>query len=229
MPTTHERRSSALAPVLSTDAKHIEGRAAVFYNAADPGTEYIYRMMNPQNPKGEPIEVRERIFPGAFTRALAEDEVVCYYNHEHNIGRRVAGDPSNTMELSVDARGLNYRTLLPDHMYGQMVREAIQRKDVRGSSFQFAPRPGGVTWRQEGKSLVRELRDLFLYDASPVDRPAYTSTTADLRSECRAEERDAIVPLLSTPDSPLPTPDQRQWDADRATALRLRLKLGESE
>lgn len=219
---TPEIRSFGAAPTLTADGNQIEGLAAVYYDPAKPETEYVYRMVNPANPKGDPIEVRERIFPGAFTRAIAEDEVICFYNHEHNIGRRIAGDPKNTMELWDDG-GLRYRTKLPQHMYGQLVKEAIERGDLRGSSFKFVPRAGGVTWRQEKQGLVRELRDLQLFDASPVDEPAYKGTSVGLRSELRAEERAAIEAVLTPPAEALPDPQT----ADQIRALQMQIRLME--
>lgn len=207
-----ERRSLTIAPLLSDDKTTISGRAAVYYDPQNPDTEYRFRMTNP-NAKGDTVEVRERIFPGAFTEALKADNVVCAYNHEHNIGRRTAGDAASTMELLDTPAGLEYRTKLPNHMWGQMVREAIERRDVQGSSFLFVPRPNGVVWRQEGTYLVRELRSLFLLDASPVDQPAYKATTAELRSEELGEVRSLLAspaPEVTLPVAP--APDRREHD-----------------
>lgn len=215
MSKIYERRSLSIAPALSADGQTISGRAAVYYDPKDAGSEYTYKMVNPTSAKGDQVEVRERIFPGAFTEAIKSDNVVCAYNHEHNIGRRTAGDPASTMELIDTPSGLEYRTKLPNHMWGQMVKEAIERRDVQGSSFLFVPRPNGVVWRQEGTYLVRELRSLFLFDASPVDQPAYKSTTAELRSEELGEVRSLLEtpsPEVTSPAATAPALDRREHD-----------------
>lgn len=215
-----ECRATPYAPVLS-DERFIEGRAAVFYDPADPGTEYRFRMVNPSNPKGDPIEVRERIMPGAFDEALTRDDVRCLYNHEGLLGRRSPGRASNTLALSVDAKGLNYRCELPNHGLGQQVKESMTRGDLDGSSFQFVPRevPGAVTWRQESDYLVRELRALRLLDVAPVDFPAYKATTAGLRSEGRSAAEEQQLQELLTPAAP--EPDRRQADADAIALFQL--------
>jgi HK97 family phage prohead protease len=219
-----ECRATPAAPSIADD-KFIEGRAAVFYDANDPGTEYRFRMASPSNPKGEPIEVRERIMPGAFDKALAQDDVRCLYNHEGLLGRRSPGRTSNTLTLTVDAKGLNYRCELPSHALGQQVKESLSRGDLDGSSFQFVPRevPEAVTWRQESTYLVRELRDLRLLDVAPVDFPAYKSTTAGLRAEARSADEEQQLQQLLTP--PAPEVDRRQIDADAMALLQLQLNL----
>jgi hypothetical protein len=219
-----ETRGINLPPLISED-RYIEGRAAVFYDAADPGTEYRFKMSNPSNPKGEPIEVRERILPGAFDAAILEDDVRCLYNHEGLLGRRSPGREVNTLTLTVDARGLNYRCELPGHALGQQVKESMQRGDLDGSSFQFSPRdlPGAVTWRQESSYLIRELRSLRLLDVAPVDFPAYKATSAGLRSEMRTADEEKQLSELLTP--PAPAPDLRQADADAVGVLEVQLGL----
>lgn len=222
-----ECRATPAAPSITED-KYIEGRAAVFYNAADPGTEYRFKMTSPSNPKGDPIEVRERIMPGAFDLAITQDDVRCLYNHEGLLGRRSPGRSANTLTLTVDAKGLNYRCELPNHALGQQVKESLSRGDLDGSSFQFVPRPvpDAVTWRQENDYLVRELRSLMLLDVAPVDFPAYKATTAGLRAEARsAAEEQQLQQLLAPPD---PEPDRRQADSDAIAAFQLHLANSEA-
>lgn len=188
-----ERRTRGNVPALSEDGKVISGLAAVYYDPQNADTEYVYEIADPRGSRGKTIKVKERVFRGAFDEALKSDDVVCAYNHEHNIGRRTAADPNgSTMTLSGDGAGLEYRTQAPQHHIGQMVTEAIRRGDIRGASFQFAPRDGGQVWRQDGEFLIRELRSLYVYDAGPVDQPAYKATTATLRNEDLREVRSLL-------------------------------------
>lgn len=145
----------------------IVGYGAVFY-AGTPETEYWLW-----------DDMVERILPGAFDRALREDDVRGLFNHDPNIvlGRTSAG----TMRLSVDGKGLLYRIEAPPTGVGADVVQSIKRGDVQGSSFSVDVL--AQTWRkieEDGKPTiyVREVVEVRLYDAGPVTFPAYTGTSA---------------------------------------------------
>jgi HK97 family phage prohead protease len=145
------------------------GYAAVFYNASNPGTEYqLYE------------DLVERIMPGAFNRALQEkQDCRALFNHEPNfiLGRVGAG----TCKLSVDTIGLRYEFSAPDTQCGRDLLTSIRRGDISGSSFSFLLRK--QTWvDQKGGPVVREIRDVDLYDVGPVTFPAYTATSAGVRA-----------------------------------------------
>lgn len=159
----------------SEDGKQpvIEGYAAVFYRKGDVGTEYRLD-----------TDIVERIAPGAFQRAIDEQhDARALFNHDKNfiLGRVEAG----TLRLSVDERGLRYEIDVPDTTAGRDVVTSIERGDLSGSSFAFDVR--GVRWTEEGRTLVRNLEDLDVFDVGPVTMPAYAGTTTGLRSEDREE------------------------------------------
>lgn len=151
----------------------IVGYASVFYREGDPGTEYALWP-----------DVFERIKPGAFDRAVKDDDVRALFNHDANVvlGRKSAG----TLRLSVDAVGLRYEIDPPDTAQAAAVVEAIRRGDVDGSSFGFVPEPAGTVYREErrGDKLVTivERKAVRLLDVSPVTFPAYESASAGVRS-----------------------------------------------
>jgi HK97 family phage prohead protease len=156
----------------------IEGYAAVFFNPADPE--------NTQYDLG--FGITERIMPGAFNRALAErQDVRGLGNHDDNwlLGRTSSG----TMQLTVDNVGLKYRINGnpedPDH---KRASEKLKRGDLSGSSFSFIPMV--ETWRDEGDLTYRELTDVDLFDVGPVTFPAYSGTSAALRSITESEADD---------------------------------------
>lgn len=163
----------------------ITGYGAVFYRAGDPGTEYWLWS-----------DMVERIMPGAFDRAILEDDCRCFFNHDATLvlGRNRAG----TLRLRVDERGLLYETTPPDT---QLVRDQvvapIERGDVTGSSFMFLPRK--TVWveeQQDGKPLyIRELHDCELWEVGPVVFPAYEATTTGVRAEAAAAASAAGVCL----------------------------------
>lgn len=148
--------------------KVIAGYGAVFYNAADPGgTEYEIGKY-----------YRERIMPGAFDRAIREDDVRSLFNHDTNfvLGRKSAG----TLRLSVDAKGLRYEVDPPDTQAGRDVATVIERGDVSGSSFMFVPRV--VRWVQAEEIDIREIVEVELWEVGPVVFPAYAGATSGLRA-----------------------------------------------
>lgn len=169
-----ERRFSPTRATIETRAdgsRVITGYAAVFYRKDDPGTEYELW-----------DGVVERIQPGAFDTAITEkQDVRGLYNHnpDHLLGRTSAG----TMTLSTDKTGLRYDIPLdendPDH---QRVASKLERGDLTGSSFAFIPTE--VRWidAEDDEPEVREIVRVNLFDAGPVTFPAYTGTSAGLRS-----------------------------------------------
>ena len=183
---TIERRVKARPVNIETRAdgmKVLSGYAAVFYNPADPGTEY------------EMWEgAVERVSPGAFNRAISEgQDVLCTFNHD---GDSLMGRTSNsTCRLSVDAVGLRYEADLPDTSDAKDCAALVGRGDVSGSSFSFISR--GVSWTQDANGgEVRTLLDVDLIDVGPVTSPAYAATTASARDSRatleseRAEQRN---------------------------------------
>ncbi len=151
----------------------IRGVAAVYYDANDPGTEY--RLW---------ADLVERIRPGAFDRAVREDDVRGLFNHNENqiLGRTKAG----TMRIGTDAGGLWYEIDPPDTQAGRDVVESLRRGDVDGSSFMFVP--SKITWEEQRKAdgtilTVRWIDEVMLYDCGPVTFPAYEATEAGLRAK----------------------------------------------
>lgn len=153
----------------------IAGYAAVYYNAADPGTEYeLFRYRN--------YSAVERLMPGCFDRAAREDDVRALFNHDPDnvLGRMKAG----TLRLSVDNVGLRYEIDPPDTQTARDLMESLKRGDVSGSSFSFDYLSKSIVMQQDGDKErdIIEVRDVRLYDVGPVTFPAYTSTTAGARS-----------------------------------------------
>lgn len=126
---------------------------------------------------------REVIRPGAFDRALAENQdVLARAEHDSSmlLGRRSNG----TLTLSIDATGLRYEVDPPDTQAGRDTLVLVERGDVKQSSFAFrVPSKDGEVWgvAPEG-DVLRELVDLDLVDVAPVADPAYRQTMVSVRS-----------------------------------------------
>lgn len=164
----------------SEDGKDVlVGMAAVFYRAGDEGTEYeLWK------------DVLERIASGAFDRALKErHDVAGLLNHnpDNLLGRSTSG----TLRLSKTKEGLRYEIDLPDTTAGRDTKESLSRGDLNGSSFAF--RVTGEKWETDGDLEIRTITDVDLRDVGPVVYPAYTATSAGLRSEDVAECRDSLA------------------------------------
>jgi len=151
----------------------IVGYAAVFYNENDPGSEYAIW-----------DDMRERIMPGCFDRAIREgQDCRALFNHDADnlLGRAAAG----TLALSVDGKGLRYEITPADTTCARDVLENLRAGNLSGSSFSFIPRD--TTFRElrvDGgdRTYIREVNDVDLIDVGPVTYPAYESTTAGLRA-----------------------------------------------
>ncbi len=167
----------------------ISGYGAVFYDGSE-GSEYKLAS-----------DFVERIMPGAFDKAIKErHDVRGLFNHDPNqiLGRTQAG----TMTLSVDGRGLQYEIDPGDTSVAKDVSEHLRRKDVTGSSFSFSISEENWIKKDlgEGRTMwIREIRSVDLYDVGPVTFPAYTGTTAGIRSNDDAQ--DAFKALAQRRDS----------------------------
>ena len=128
----------------------------------------------------------EVIKRGAFAKSIAGTKPIkALFNHDTGV---VLGSTPKTLRLSEDQRGLRFEIELPaTATVRDLVVEPIRRGDLSGVSFGFravdAPemaRPGG--------GLRRELREVELFEVSPVAFPAYAGTEVQLRAARRARD-----------------------------------------
>ena len=171
----------------------IVGYAAVYYN----GTEATqYQLWD---------DFIERIMPGAFDRAIREDDVRGLFNH--NPDNLLGRTSSKTLVLESDGRGLRYTIAPPAGELTNRVLENLERGDLSGSSFAF--NIVKQTMRQEGDTMIREINDVALFDVGPVTFPAYEATTAAARQAEIEDVKHAVE-------------EWRQEQAEIARSLRMR-------
>tara|TARA_B100001146_G_scaffold102210_1_gene90521 strand:+ start:2724 stop:3464 length:741 start_codon:yes stop_codon:yes gene_type:complete len=135
---------------------------------------------------------------GAFAKTIRESDVLGLFNHDPNIplGRLSAGD----LVLDEDERGLRYEIEI-DHedSDARSVVRKIQTGKVRGSSFGFRAVKAPETVREDG-SVLRELREVQLFDVSPVVYPQYAETDTQLRawlgSQAAGSDPGLLVQIL---------------------------------
>lgn len=159
------------------ETRQIVGHAAVFDQETDIGGYFV-----------------ERIAPGAFSRAIQQDDVRALFNHDPNfvLGRNKSG----TLTLREDEKGLHYTIVPPDsQLVRDLVMTPIGRGDVSQSSFAFRTRR--EEWEDKKDYWLRTLLEVELYDVSPVTYPAFPTTDVGLRS-LEAYRKTVVAPGLNT-------------------------------
>jgi uncharacterized protein len=141
-------------------------------------------------PLGGFMRFREQIDPGAFDSVLNDQarEVMAYWGHDVNmpLGRRSRG----TLRLSKTETLLKAEIDAPDTTWGRDAVTAIERGDVEGMSFRFMVLPEGEKWFEDrDKNLIRTLTNVDLQEVSPTAEPAYTKSSASVRSAESVWER----------------------------------------
>ena len=124
----------------------------------------------------------EKVKPSAFNKTVKESDVRALWNHDpqYVLGRSGAG----TLQLSVDDRGLYYRSLLPNTSYARDLAELLERRDVRESSFTFFKVQDDwelaydVPGFEKDGYPQRSLIEVGLVDVAPVTFPAYADATS---------------------------------------------------
>jgi HK97 family phage major capsid protein len=125
----------------------------------------------------------EVIAPGAFAQA-DRSELVATLQHDL---ARVLGRHPGTVEVEERADGMAWQVDLPGGPLGQDVKEAVNRGDLRATSWRM--RVGKDHW--EGtKRIVDEVRSWL--DVALVANPSYPSAAAEIRSAPEGREGDTV-------------------------------------
>jgi len=156
----------------------------------------------------------ETIKRGAFAKTLRERTPVLMFEHGKHplIGAMPLGVIQRATE---DARGLFIRARLHDNWLIEPVRDAVREGSVTGMSFRFTMHKD--SWEQrQGDIPRRTLLELGLPELGPVVFPAYSGTTASVRSALAALVSDdelrsglmAVLPSTSNAAAPPSTPEE---------------------
>jgi HK97 family phage prohead protease len=120
----------------------------------------------------------EYVAPGAFKRSLqSRNEVKLLWNHD--AGEPLASLRGGTMQLVEDEVGLKVTAQLPNTTRGRDVAELLRTKVIDSMSFGFNVIKD--SWSRDGQT--RTLESVRLFETSIVSFPAYSSTTATVRSQ----------------------------------------------
>lgn len=183
------------------------------FRSTDKGHQFIgYAAMfdTDSEPLGK-AGVVESIDPAAFRRALGDPSRKTFVV-DHNDERLLSSTASGRLRLATDTRGLLTDSDLPDTSYVRDLRELHDKGETSGMSFEFLPRKGGVQWSQD--HARRRLTDVKLFHVTVLTglTPAYSATSAEIRSLADAVSADpddieALIDML-----PGALREQRQLD-----------------
>jgi uncharacterized protein len=133
----------------------------------------------------------EYVAPGAFKRSLqSRNEVKLLWNHDS--GEPLASLRGGTMQLVEDEVGLRVTAQLPNTTRGRDVAELLRTKVIDSMSFGFNVIKD--SWSRDGQT--RTLESVRLFETSIVSFPAYSSTTATVRSATPTINPDELADAL---------------------------------
>jgi uncharacterized protein len=133
----------------------------------------------------------EYVAPGAFKRSLqSRNEIKLLWNHDS--GEPLASLRGGTMQLVEDERGLKVTATLPQTTRGKDVAELLRTKVIDSMSFGFNVIKD--SWSSDGKT--RTLESVRLSEVSIVSFPAYSKTTATVRSAEATIDPDKLADAL---------------------------------
>lgn len=126
------------------------------------------------------IAYKEEIRSGAFNNADMKD-VVLNFNHG---GKPVARTKNNTLQLTIDQRGLFVKADLSGTEEGRKLYEEVKGGYLDKMSFAFTINAEEYNKEARTRSITEVKR---LFDVAIVDIPAYESTSVMARNFFQAE------------------------------------------
>lgn len=123
---------------------------------------------------------REMVAPGAFTKTIEKDDVRALFNHnpDYVLGRNVAG----TLQMYEDDKGLYIDIDPPDTQFANDLKVSIKRGDITQMSFGFEILAEERMKGEAGETDLYVLREVKLWDVSPVTYPFYKETDVTVHS-----------------------------------------------
>lgn len=126
---------------------------------------------------------RERFLPGAFKKTISEqaDKIPVLFNHglDARIGDWPLGRPRKIVE---DSQGVYVEVPLSDTGYNTDLRALLRDGALDGMSIRFSVVQ--ERWDETADGMLeRSIVEAKLHEFGPVTFPAYTATTAGVRSQ----------------------------------------------
>jgi HK97 family phage prohead protease len=157
---------------------------------------------------------REQVAQGAFKKTIKESDIRALWNHNTDLvlGRNKSG----TLSLAEDDHGLKVEIIPPDTQAGRDGLTSIKRGDVSQMSIAFQIIKQEWLTPEDKKELpLRTIREMKLYEVSPVTFPAFEQTSISARNamepEAENDPREEALRLSLAADHGLElTTEQRQ-------------------
>jgi len=156
---------------------------------ADDGSATIEGYASVFNQDSQPLGwdgFIERVAPRAFAKTIKEADVRALFNHDSSLvlGRNKSG----TLRMKEDSTGLHYQVDIDmDNSDARNVYRMIERGDVSQSSFSFITVKDDWDYSKEDDGPVtRTLKEVKLYDVSPVTYQAYLDASIDVKRALRS-------------------------------------------
>jgi len=124
----------------------------------------------------------EIIEPTAFNEVIKRDDLDVLLTYQHNgnevLARLNLAKNVNTLELSVDDKGLKFRAVLPNTSTARDTWENVRAGNLYECSFIFTVDSDGERWDKDNEgNHIRYISNVSgLYDASIVVNGAYENT-----------------------------------------------------
>lgn len=169
--------------VNENDERFLEGHAALF----NTRSKLIF-----ENGK----LFNEIIAPDAFTEVLKDERLDVPFTLNHNRGQLLGRTKSNTLNLSLDEKGLKFRVSVPNTTTGNDVYELVKRGDLFSNSFGFQTNRDNETWTKddEGNNIRTINKVTRLVDVAVVTDAAYPNTDIASRSFEEVETESITSP-----------------------------------
>jgi HK97 family phage prohead protease len=157
---------------------------------------------------------REKVAQGAFKKTIKESDIRALWNHNTDLvlGRNKSG----TLSLAEDDHGLKVEIIPPDTQAGRDALTSIKRGDVSQMSIAFQIVKQEWLTPDDKKVLpIRTIREMKLFEVSPVTFPAFEQTSINARNamepEAENDPREEALRLSLAADHGLElTTEQRQ-------------------
>ena len=148
---------------------------------------------------------REQIAPGAFHSSLHYSRsrpIKSFFNHDPSM---VLGRTDNkTLTLEETEHGLAFEVTPPETSWAADLLTSMKRGDVRDASFAFRTKKDEWELSADGKTQVRTLLDVELFEVGPVTSGAYPAADSQVRAMLEARglpvAEDGSVPVPSERD-----------------------------
>ena len=186
VPEVEHRRLADVELRMDSDVPVLEGYALVY--------EYRYDIGGGPEDGG----FTEVIARGAAAKSAGEADVRLLVNHDGvPLARSRGGE--GTLQLKSDDVGLKVRAELdPANPTVQELRSAMNRGDLDQMSFAFKVPKGEGRQTFDGKTGLRTIRELQLFDVSVVTYPASKATVARLRNDEAPDIEEATEAVVAT-------------------------------